>query len=63
MVTYPNAFRMVTVTNYRNKVVFNIENKETGLKNIQKLAKILVFGTSVYTGTENDQNATITIKK
>ena len=63
MVTYPNAFRMVTVTNYRNKVVFNIENKETGLKNIQKLAKLLVFGTSVYTGSENDQNATITIKK
>lgn len=63
LVSYPNAFRIVTVTNYRNKVVFNIENKETGLKNIQKLAKLLVFGTSVYTGTENDQNAVITIKK
>ncbi len=63
MVTYPNAFRMITVTNYRNKVVFNIENKETNLKNIQKLAKLLIFGTSVYTGNENDQNATITIKK
>lgn len=63
LVSYPNAFRMVTVSNYRNKVVFNIENKETRLTNIQKLAKILVFGTSVYTGEEKDQNATITIKK
>lgn len=54
---------MVTVSNYRNKVVFNIENKETKLTNIQKLAKILVFGTTVYTGEEKDQNATITIKK
>ena len=63
LVSYPNAFRMVTVTNYRNKVVFNIQNKETNLKNIQKLAKILVFGTSVYSGEEKDQNATITIKK
>ena len=39
------------------------ENKETNLTNIQKLAKILVFGTTVYTGEEKDQNATITIKK
>lgn len=63
LVSYPNAFRMVTVTNYRNKVVFNIQNKETNLKNVQKLAKLLVFGTSVYSGEEKDQNATITIKK
>lgn len=63
LVSYPNAFRMITVTNYRNKVVFNIENKETNLKNIQKLAKILVFGSSIYTGEQKDQNNTITIKK
>lgn len=63
LVSYPNAFRMVTVTNYRNKVVFNIENKETNLKNIQKLAKLLVFGTTIYTGEEKDQNGTFTIKK
>lgn len=63
LVSYPNAFRMITVTNYRNRVVFNIQNKETRLKNVQKLAKLLVFGTTVYTGEEKDQNATITIKK
>ena len=63
MVSYPNAFRMITVTNYRNKVVFNIQNKETNLKNVQKLAKLLVFGTTVYTGEAKDQNATIVIKK
>ena len=63
LVSYPNAFRMVTVTNYRNKTVFNIQNKETNLKNIQKLAKILVFGTSIYTGKPEDQNGTFIIKK
>ncbi len=63
LVSYPNAFRMITVTNYRTKTVFNIENKETNLKNVQKLAKLLVFGSSIYTGTEKDQNNTITIKK
>ena len=63
LVSYPNAFRMITVTNYRNKAVFNIQNKETNLKNIQKLAKLLVFGTSIYTGGPKDQNGTFIIKK
>ncbi len=63
LVSYPNAFRMITVTNHKNKVVFNIENKETGLENVQRLAKMLVFGTKIYTGEEKDQNAVITIEK
>ena len=63
LVTYPNAFRMITITNYRKKVVINIENKETRLKNIQKLAKILVFTPTVYSGEAKDQNATFVIKK
>ena len=63
MVTFPNAFRIVTVTNYKNKVVFNIEEKETRLKNIQKLAKLLIFSSDFYTGGEDDRNATITLKK
>ena len=63
LVTYPNAFRMITVTNYRTRVVINVENRETRLKNIQKLAKLLVFAPSVYTGEEYDQNATIIINK
>lgn len=63
MVTYPNAFRMITVTNFRNKVIFDIQEKETRLKDVQKLAKMLIFGVNFYTGGENDRNATITIKK
>lgn len=63
LVSYPNAFRIITVSNFRKKIVVNIENKETRLKNIQKLAKLLVFSHNLYTGEEKDQNATITIKK
>lgn len=63
MVTYPNAFRMITVTNYRNRVVFNIEDKETRLKDVQKLAKLLIFSSNFYIGEEKDRNAIITIKK
>ena len=37
--------------------------KEKGLKNLKKLAKLMVFASSVYTGDEDDQNAVITIKK
>lgn len=63
LVSYPNAFRMVTVTNYKNKTTVNIEDKPTRRSDIQKLAKLLIFSASVYEGEEKDRNATITIKK
>lgn len=63
MVTYPNAFRMITITNYRNKVVFDIQEKETRHRDIQKLAKLLIFASDFYTGGESDRNAVVTIKK
>lgn len=63
LVSYPNAFRIVTVSNHRNDVTFNIQMKETNEINLQKAAKIMTFGASVYTGEEKDRNAIITIKK
>ncbi len=63
LVSYPNAFRIVTVTNHRNKVTFDVQMKETRLKNIQKLAKIMVFASNLYSGEEADQNGTFEIKK
>ena len=63
LVSYPNAFRIINITNYRNKVVFDLQLKETNEKNIQKLAKLLVFSSSIYTGEEKDQSYTYTIKK
>ena len=63
LVSYPNAIMIITVTNHRNKVVFNIETKETNMKNLQKLAKIMVFTSSLYSGEEKDQYGTFEIKK
>ena len=63
LVSYPNAFRIISVTNLRNKVIFDIQLKETRLTNLQKLSKLMVFSSSVYTGSENDRNAVITLKK
>lgn len=63
LASYPNAFRMININADRRKVTFDIQYKETGLKNIQKLAKMLVFGTSVYTGEEQDRSGTYVIKR
>lgn len=63
LVSYPNAFRIINVTNYRKRVVFDIKTKETRLQNLQKLAKILVFGTTIYSGEQQDQNGIYVIKK
>lgn len=63
LISYPNAFRMVTVKNYKNKTVFSIEYMPTRLKEIQKKAKLLVFHSSMYYGDEEDRTVTITINK
>lgn len=63
LVSYPNAFRVVNITEKKNKVVFNFEFKETRLTNVQKLAKLMVFASSLYSGEEKDQNASYEIKR
>ena len=63
LVSYPNAFRVVSVNNYRDKVVFDFEWKETRETTIQKMAKILVFSGGIYAGEEKDQFGTYEIKK
>ena len=63
LVSYPNAFRIVDVTAKKNKVTFNLKFKETGLVNIQKLAKLMVFASSIYSGEEKDQTGIYEIKR
>ncbi len=63
LVSYPNAFRLVTVTNSKDKAVFNFEFKETGLKNIQTKAKLMTLGSSSYYGEESDRTTTVVIDK
>ena len=63
LVTYPNAFRIVSVTNMKNKVIFEFEFKETTLKDIQKKAKMLTFSAKTYAGEDNDRNTTVVMEK
>lgn len=63
LVSYPNAFRIVKINNQKNKVVFNIEFKETRYKDVQKRAKMMAFGSKTYYGADNDRTASYTIYK
>ena len=63
LVSYPNAFRLVNITEKKDKVIFDLQFKETRLKNVQKLAKLMVFASTLYSGEEKDQTATYVIKK
>ena len=63
LVSYPNAFRIITVTNHRKKAVFEIEYKETRLTNIQKLAKIMVFASNLYAGEDKDHSGTFELTR
>jgi len=63
LVSYPNAFRMINVTNYRDKTVFELNWIETREKTVQKMAKLLVMAGQIYSGTEKDQTGIYEIKK
>lgn len=63
LVSYPNAFRIIKVTNTPKSVIFDIKFKETNLKDIQQLAKMMVFSSDLYYGKENDRNFTYKIIK
>ena len=60
---YPNAFRIIKVIKKRNKTIFEINLEETGLKDIQKKAKITALGGSVYYGREKDRNNIVVLEK
>lgn len=63
LVSYPDAFRIVTVTNHKNSVTFDIKTRDTRETNLQKAAKIMTFTPGLYEGENKDKNVTITIKK
>ena len=63
LVTYPCAFRFVTVNNLKHKVIFTFDYRETTLKDVQKKAKILTFSSGTYKGEESDRNGIVIIEK
>ena len=63
LVSYPNAYRIVNVTNQKKKVIFDITFKETNLKDLQKKAKLMVFSSALYYGQPKDRTFTYEIER
>ena len=63
LVSYPDAFRLISVTNERNRIIFDFYFYETKLKEVQTKAKLLTFGSSSYYGTEADRLTTVIMDK
>lgn len=63
LVSYPNAFRIVTVSNYKDKTVFDLKWVETREKTVQKMAKLLVFSGLIYSGEAKDRAGVYEIKR
>lgn len=63
LVGYPNAFRLISIKNKRNKVEFKFDFLETGLKDFQAKTKIMTLGGAIYYGKPSDRDAVIIIDK
>lgn len=63
LVSYPNAFRVISVNNFKDKTVFDLYWHETRETTIQKMAKLLVLVPSIYTGENKDREGSYSIKR
>ena len=63
LVTFPNAFRYVNITNYKDRTIFNIKYMETGLEDVQKNSKLNAIASATLRGLPNDHSVIITIRK
>ena len=63
LVSYPNAFRIISIKNEKKRVIFDIQQRDTRFENVRNLAKMMVFSSKLYTGDAKDQNGVYEIKK
>lgn len=64
LVSYPNAFRYITIDNKKDKTTFIIDYRETTLKDLQELAKKkLTWGYKWVYGDDTDRITTIVFDK
>ena len=63
LVTYPNAFRYVNITNYDDRTIFNFKYMVTGLEDLHKKSKLNVIASAALRGLPSDQETIITIRK
>lgn len=63
LVTYPNAFRLISITNFSDRAVFDFDFKETKLVEIKEKSRLLAMTPTANLGAEKDRVTSITIMK
>ncbi len=63
LVTFPNAFRYIKITNYNDRTQFQFQFYETNLKDIQSVAKANTIAAATFAGVQKDRVQDIMIRK
>lgn len=63
LVTYPNAFRYVNITDYDDRTIFNFKYLVTNLEDVRKQSKLNALASATLRGLPSDQETVITIRK
>ena len=63
LVSFPNAFRVIKITNYRDRTDFKFLFYETRLKDVQERAKLSTIAATTFCGAEKDRDYSFTIRK
>lgn len=63
LVSFPNAFRVIKITNYRDRTDFKFLFYETRLKDVQERAKLSTIAATTFYGAEKDRDYSFTIRK
>ncbi len=63
LVSYPNAYRQIKITNYRDRTEFSTKYYETNLKDIQEKARLNTIAATTFFGTQKDRDLSFVIRK
>lgn len=63
LIEYPDAFRVITITEKPDRYVFKFDFYETNLKDLQSKSKSLTKSAELNYGKESDRNTTVEILK
>ena len=63
LVTYPNAYRYIKITNYRDRTEFKSIFYETNLKDVQERAKLSTIAATTFYGSHKDRDVSFIMRK
>ncbi len=63
LVSYPNSYRYIKITNYRDRTEFKSQIYQTNLKDVQEKARLSTIAATTFYGTQKDRDLTFTMRK